>query len=353
MNDIAKRSDGFDVATSDQQFNALIRFGDQLVKTQFLPTSIKTGQQAAAIILTGRELGLPPMQALRLISVINGKPTLAAELQLGMFVRRGGHAKWIESTNEKAVLHLTAPNGDEHTETFTIEDAKRAGLTSKQVWSQYPKMMLRARCSTGALRAIDPGNSLYDPEEIGGQAVTAEGEPIQIEEAQVEEIEPRQPAVEEQTAEEMVKEWQPAIETAKTLDELGAVWKSIKDAQLLTRYSDAVNDELTRLKDARKAVLSAPIASKPELTSAQKQLGFLKGQFAKYYFITATDPDRHEKRRVAINHAIGVDKLLDKLGPTEIRRLSQHFNDIETGKLNAPVGEENADLQFGTSANAE
>ena len=159
--------DAFSIATNDQMFNSLVHFGEQLVRTGFLPPAIRTGAQVAAIILTGRELGLPPMQSLRLISVIQGKPTLSAELQLGMFVKRGGHISWKESTEVRAVLWLRSPSGDEHQETFTLEDAKRAGLLGKDSWSKYPRFMLRARCATGGLRAIDPGNSLYAPEELG------------------------------------------------------------------------------------------------------------------------------------------------------------------------------------------
>ncbi len=164
------RQDGFSVATSEQSFKALMAFGEQLVKTGFLPAAIKTGAQAASIILTGRELGLPPMTSLRLISIVQGKPTLAAELQLGLFQRRGGRFRWVESTNERATIHLRNPSGDEHTETYTITDAKQAGLTSKDIWQKYPKMMLRARAATGGLRAIDPGNNLYDPDELGDVA---------------------------------------------------------------------------------------------------------------------------------------------------------------------------------------
>jgi len=155
---------------------AKMEFADQLVRTGFLPAAIKTAGQALAIIFTGQELGLPPMHALRSINVIQGKPSLAAELELALFKKRGGRSTWKVSDEQRAVLWLRHPNGDEHTETFTLEDAKRADLLGKQGWKNYPKAMLRARCTSSGLRAVAPDiiAGLYDPEELGADVINGE-----------------------------------------------------------------------------------------------------------------------------------------------------------------------------------
>lgn len=165
----------------------MLAFADTLVKTGFLPVAIKTPAQAVAVILTGRELGLGPMQALRSINIIQGKPALSAELMLALFKSRGGKAVWRESTATKAVLWLRHPNGDEHTETFTIDDAQRAGLLGKQNWKIYPKAMLRARCASAGLRAVAPDVSagIYDPDELG-----ADIPPVEVE---LREVKPEAP----------------------------------------------------------------------------------------------------------------------------------------------------------------
>lgn len=162
----------------ETSFTDLLMLGDNLVKTGFLPREVNTAAKAVAIILTGRELGIGPMQSLRSVSIINGKPVLAADLQLGLFHRAGGKSRFIELTPEKATIELTAPwLTAPHRETFTMEDAKRAGLTKNKVWTDYPKALLRSRDITAALKSVGflPCAGLYDPEELGGSP-TIEGE---------------------------------------------------------------------------------------------------------------------------------------------------------------------------------
>lgn len=163
----------------EQQFAQLLTFGDQMLKTGFLPKAITTAAQAVAVILTGRELGLGPMQALRSISIITGKPVLAADLQLALFKRAGGRAKFTMLSDVAATLTLTDRGGDQHTESFTMADAKRAGLTTNATWTKYPKAMLRSRCITAALKSIgfEPTTGVYDPEELGGAPIL-EGETL-------------------------------------------------------------------------------------------------------------------------------------------------------------------------------
>jgi hypothetical protein len=150
-----------------QGFEAALALAKTLVDSGFLPRAITKPAQALAVILAGQELGLPPMQSLRQIHIVEGKPTLSAELMLSQFKKRGGRAKWLETTDAKAVLWLRHPNGDEHTQTWSIEDAKRAGLVGKDNWRKYPADMIRARCASAGLRCIGEATGFYDPDEMG------------------------------------------------------------------------------------------------------------------------------------------------------------------------------------------
>jgi hypothetical protein len=66
---------------------------------------------------------------------------------------------------------------------FSIDDAKKAGLLGKDVWQNYPKNMLFGRAITNGYRFYAPdvfGMPLYIPEELG-MKVDSEGSPIIVE----------------------------------------------------------------------------------------------------------------------------------------------------------------------------
>ena len=158
-----------EIQLHNQSFETMLATAEKVLKSGFLPTSIKTPEQALTIMLTGQELGIKPMHALRCINVIQGKPVLSSELQLSLFLKNGGDVKWIESTAEKAVIELKRQGSDHwHRETFTIQDAQRAGLTGKDIWKKYPKALLKARVTSSGLRAVAPDVQMgvYDPEEL-------------------------------------------------------------------------------------------------------------------------------------------------------------------------------------------
>jgi hypothetical protein len=151
-----------------------------LLKSGLLPQGLKSPEAALFVILTGRDLGLSPVQSLRSIHVIQGKIEVAADAQLGLFHRSGGKSHWRALTNEQAVLELHAPWLTEpHVESFTLEDAKRAKLGGDN-WMKYPKAMLRSRAITAGLKSIgfDPTAGMYAPGEIGGVETVVEGEVV-------------------------------------------------------------------------------------------------------------------------------------------------------------------------------
>jgi len=164
---------------------ALMReLGSTLVKSGFLPVSIKTPEQAVVILLKGRELGLPPMQAFSSITVIQGKPAISAEGMMALIRQRIPHAQisFIETSNEKCVIEARrGPKERASTITFTLDDAKRADLVGKGVWKQYPAAMLRARCISAMARMIFPDalmGTSYTPEELGSDAIDVDSEPV-------------------------------------------------------------------------------------------------------------------------------------------------------------------------------
>lgn len=151
----------------EQEFKALLEFGQMLVASGFLPSALNTAAKAVAVILTGREMGISPMLALRSINIVDGKPIVAADLQLSRFKANGGRAHWQRLDDTVAELWLRHPNGDEHTERFTIDDAKRAELLSKKNWQKYPAAMLRSRVISAGLKSIgyEPTSGVYDVDE--------------------------------------------------------------------------------------------------------------------------------------------------------------------------------------------
>lgn len=190
-------TDAFAVAN---QISQLKELGSTLVKSGLLPAGIKSAEAAVVIILKGRELGLPPMQALSHVHVVNGKPTLSAEVMLAMALQRGHRVVVAESTNERATikgqrLESFAKYGPEQSLTFSMEDARTAGVTGNPTWKKYPAAMLRARAISAFMRMFAPDvlmGASYVPEELGAE-VNEDGEVVRVDDAQDVEFTPAQP----------------------------------------------------------------------------------------------------------------------------------------------------------------
>jgi hypothetical protein len=151
----------------------VFRLADALSKAAgFVPRQyIGKPEAIAAAMLMGLELGVGPMEALRSIHVIEGKPTMSADMMLGRAIRSGVKPQWLRSDAEVAELRLTRAGYEPHVERFTIDDAKAAGLIGKDNWRKYTRAMLRARCVSAAMRAFCPdvlGSGVYTPEELDG-----------------------------------------------------------------------------------------------------------------------------------------------------------------------------------------
>ena len=109
------------------------------------------------IMLAARELGIPPMAAINKgINLINGQTEISARQMAALILRQGHIIRKIESTPEKCtLLGIRANNGEQDEETFTLEEAKQAGLIREGGnWKKWPKDMLYARCLSRLARRL-------------------------------------------------------------------------------------------------------------------------------------------------------------------------------------------------------
>ena len=150
-----------------------------LVPTGFLPDSIKTPEQAVAIMLKGRELAVPPMYALSNIAIVKGKPTISAEMMLALIYRDHGKKaiRVKESTDDACTIEYRLEGwSDVSSYSFTMDQAKKAGLVKAGPWQQYPAAMLRARCISAVARMAFPEciAGMYVPGELGDEVTVSE-----------------------------------------------------------------------------------------------------------------------------------------------------------------------------------
>ena len=147
-----------------------------LVASGLMPRGVQRPEAAFAIIAAGRELGLTAMQSLRSIHIIEGKPTLSADLVAALCKSRPDvcvYFRLVEST-DKVARYETQRKGEPcpTAMTFSWDDATRADVTGKDNWKKYPAAMLRARCITALARAVYPDLAMgvYDPDEVAEPA---------------------------------------------------------------------------------------------------------------------------------------------------------------------------------------
>lgn len=161
-------------------YTALLQLASALHKSRLWKTG--SVEQALAVILMGRELGIGPTTALSNITIAMGKPTLGYSL-VGALIQKSGRYGYTVTklTDTEASIDffervgfsggaaaVARPLG---TSIFTLEDARRAGLLNARTgtWDKYQRNMLLARALTNGARWYCPevfGGAVYDPSEL-------------------------------------------------------------------------------------------------------------------------------------------------------------------------------------------
>ena len=137
-----------------------LAFSTMVSKTEFAPKDFRGKPEACLLAIQhGSEIGLSPMQSLQSIAVVNGRPTIYGDAALAVCLA-SVVCEWVTESVDGEGDRMVATCSAQRrgypapiTSTFSVADAKAAGLWAKQgPWSQYPKRMLAMRARGFALR---------------------------------------------------------------------------------------------------------------------------------------------------------------------------------------------------------
>lgn len=177
------------------------KLAERIAQTDFVPRSLRGNPPAImAAMLTGRELGIMPMRALRQVNIIEGQPSPSPELMMALALKAGHDVDVVETSRTRCVVEVhrgSWPDDKVRRLEWTIDDAEAAGLCeitddgkvrarsnkgNPLPWETYTRAMLRSRAVSEACRTWLPDvvdGASYVPEELGG-TVTAEGHATEL-----------------------------------------------------------------------------------------------------------------------------------------------------------------------------
>lgn len=128
--------------------NAIAKAGDLLPRTY-------RGNPGAVLLAMdwADRVGLSVMDAIHGVAWVQGKPVIDATLLRALATRAGYRVLVTDASRESATAKVVLQTGETlGTVTYTIEDAKTAGLAGKDNWKKNPEDMLVARATSRAVR---------------------------------------------------------------------------------------------------------------------------------------------------------------------------------------------------------
>lgn len=269
MNEIAtirQPMKGNVTAIIPQSIEEVFRVSKGVVMSGLAPDALVKGKNpdeaAAAVavaIMSGAELGLKPMVALRSFTVINGRPALFGDGLINV-IRQSGRAEYLRTGCDERDGKLVGWCEAKRTDTsedkrveFSQTDAIKAGLwqtSGSSPWAKYPQRMLAWRAAGWCLRELFG-------DVLGGIRDEYEAEEIEVEQQHViapppPEVEPVEDATdieaEPLNVDKFIDDLDAALLAADSEDTLMEVWDSY-DVEATLTHDDAA---MQRAFDLRK-----------------------------------------------------------------------------------------------------
>jgi len=135
---------------SNSMIDRLMRIANAVAESgSALPKGCRNAAGVFRKMLTGVELGLPPMTSLNELDSINGRETLSARMKVAIIRKRKiGKIEVVETTAESATVAVSKacwPDDRQEQITFTMDDARTAKISEKDNWKHWPKAMLLSK----------------------------------------------------------------------------------------------------------------------------------------------------------------------------------------------------------------
>jgi hypothetical protein len=146
-------------------------------------TDARDAAQCGVKVLAGLEMGIGAFSSMAGIHVIKGKPSIGAGL-MAAAVKRSGKYNYRVTKHTASECIIDFFERGEHcgTSSFSLDDAKAAGLVNNDNWKKSPRNMLFARALSNGVRWYAPDvfdASTYVPEELGAD-VDEEGNLVRM-----------------------------------------------------------------------------------------------------------------------------------------------------------------------------
>lgn len=162
-----------------QTIEEVFRVATAVAKSGLAPNGMNTAEKLTVAIMHGMEIGLPPMQAIQKIAVVNGRPTVWGDAIPALIQSKGFKLRERmagQGEIRTAICEIVRPDGEVIERMFSVNDARTAGLWGKVgPWKSYPDRMLQMRARGYAARdgAADVLMGLYLREEAEDDEATA------------------------------------------------------------------------------------------------------------------------------------------------------------------------------------
>ena len=238
-NEIATEEDIENTSETRERVRFLINAGIYPQKFLMQKNGIKTAtvteenlNKALGLIMFGKSLGLTEPMSVNNLANINGRMAMDVMTMATLVYKSGLMVDKRETFDEETmtatcyVKRKGMESGE--TRTFSLADAKAAGLTSSAVWNNYTKDMLAKRALSRALRSVFPdvvNGLISDVEASDGEYSNNNASSHQIQETKAPKEEQQQLAIEENST-ELLTEALNMVKSSKTMEELVEVFQT-------------------------------------------------------------------------------------------------------------------------------
>lgn len=232
-NEIATEEDIENTSETRERVRFLINAGIYPQKFLMQKNGIKTAtvteenlNKALGLIMFGKSLGLTEPMSVNNLANINGRMAMDVMTMATLVYKSGLMVDKRETFDEETmtatcyVKRKGMESGE--TRTFSLADAKAAGLTSSAVWNNYTKDMLAKRALSRALRSVFPdvvNGLISDVEASDGEYSNNNASSHQVQETKSPKEEPQHLAIEESST-ELLTDALNMVKSCKTMEEL-------------------------------------------------------------------------------------------------------------------------------------